>query len=387
MRSSGGAAAPRARADASRNPQRGPAPAARAGPQRRRAASALCAPPRRLQRRRRAGRAAPSPENNNLPPRSLPRLFPRYISRLGGASHREAPARWPRRRVTGRASQWPRPACLPAGRGGAGGARVLAAAPLAAALVFFSAWRANCVRNSGRRAPSALAGRPLEPRPRPRAGGQRGRRPERARRRLWAALPARREFKGLRPEACLPREVPADAGGAAAQLSHSLCPGSARARRLHRAGGFSPGRRLPASLSRLCKAGSLGSGLRRPCAARAPRGQERGRAPALARGHPRRPHRRGAPGPPGAVVPRCASPSPGDPSPHRRGGCWTAREPQPDSRPPRARGARKHGRRRTRRGGAAAALAAATDVAVSVLFLVVLPRPGLTRGGPSISSS
>lgn len=32
------------------------------------------------------------PENNNLPPRSLLRLFPRYISRLGGTSHREDPA-------------------------------------------------------------------------------------------------------------------------------------------------------------------------------------------------------------------------------------------------------------------------------------------------------
>nr|XP_023482814.1 uncharacterized protein LOC106782452 [Equus caballus] len=384
MRSSGGAAAPRARVWPC-------APLARAAPS---GGSAPSAHGRRTRpgtlsvaRPRRPGQA---PSAVEPPPPSAP-----LHAGCSGDGERDARRRAPKittcrrgpcpgfSRVTFRA--WAEPVT----RGGAGPAARGSWPPRhwPPRSCFFPPGGPTAFETPGRRAPSALAGRPPEPRPRPRAGGQRGRRPERARRRLWAALPARREFKGLRPEACLPREVPADAGGAAAQLSHSLCPGSARARRLHRAGGFSPGRRLPASLSRLCKARSLGSGLRRPCAARAPRGQERGRAPSLARGHPRRPHRRGAPGPPGAVVPRCASPSPGDPSPHRRGGCWTAREPQPDSRPPRARGARKHGRRRTRGGGAAAALAAATDVAVAVLLLVVLPRPGLTRGGPSISSS
>lgn len=64
-----------------------------------------------------------APENNNLPPGSLLRLFPRYISRLGGTNHRKAPARWPQRRVTGRASQWPGPDFFLAERGGAEPAR------------------------------------------------------------------------------------------------------------------------------------------------------------------------------------------------------------------------------------------------------------------------
>lgn len=64
-----------------------------------------------------------APENNNLPPGSLLRLFPRYISRLGGTNHCEAPARWPQRRVTGRASQWPGLDFFPAEGGGAGPAR------------------------------------------------------------------------------------------------------------------------------------------------------------------------------------------------------------------------------------------------------------------------
>lgn len=86
----------------------------------------------KLEARRRA------PENNNLPPGSLLLFFPRYISRLGGTNHRKAPARWPQRRVTGRASQWPGLDFFLARPGRSRTcARVLSAMPLAAALVFF----------------------------------------------------------------------------------------------------------------------------------------------------------------------------------------------------------------------------------------------------------
>ena len=99
---------------------------------------------RKLDARRRA------PENNNLPPGSLLLFFPRYISRLGGTNHRKAPARWPQRRVTGRASQWPGLDFFLARPGRSQTcARVLSAMLLAAALVFFfSSKGANSVRNS-----------------------------------------------------------------------------------------------------------------------------------------------------------------------------------------------------------------------------------------------
>lgn len=98
----------------------------------------------KLDARRRA------PENNNLPPGSLLLFFPRYISRLGGTNHRKAPARWPQRRVTGRASQWPGLDFFLARPGRSRTcARVLSAMLLAAALVFFFSSRgANSVRNS-----------------------------------------------------------------------------------------------------------------------------------------------------------------------------------------------------------------------------------------------
>lgn len=98
----------------------------------------------KLDARRRA------PENNNLPPGSLLLFFPRYISRLGGTNHRKAPARWPQRRVTGRASQWPGLDFFLARPGRSRTcARVLPAMLLAAALVFFFSSRgANSVRNS-----------------------------------------------------------------------------------------------------------------------------------------------------------------------------------------------------------------------------------------------
>jgi hypothetical protein len=119
-----------------------------------------------------------APENNNLPPRSLLLLFPRYISRLGGTNHREAPAGWPQRRVTGGASQWPSLGCLLAAFGrGQACARVLTAAPLAAALISSPpppALRANSVRNSegSARSPPWPRHTRSEPRPLADPGGR-----------------------------------------------------------------------------------------------------------------------------------------------------------------------------------------------------------------------
>lgn len=106
----------------------------------------------KLDARRRA------PENNNLPPGSLLLFFPRYISRLGGTNHRKAPARWPQRRVTGRASQWPGLDFFLARPGRSRTcARVLPAMLLAAALVFFFLpEEPTAFETPGERATSAL---------------------------------------------------------------------------------------------------------------------------------------------------------------------------------------------------------------------------------------
>ncbi|XP_077759785.1 uncharacterized protein LOC144317344 isoform X2 [Canis aureus] len=97
-----------------------------------------------------------APENNNLPPGSPLRLFPRYISRLGGTSHREAPARWPQRRATGRASQWPRPDVSAAGGRGRACARARPAARLVTARLSFLPRGPTAFETPGKRATAAL---------------------------------------------------------------------------------------------------------------------------------------------------------------------------------------------------------------------------------------
>lgn len=203
-----------------------------------------------------------APENNNLPPGSLLRLFPRYISRLGGTNHREAPARWPPRRVTGRESQWPGLDFFPAEGGGAEPARgSFLPRHWSPFLYFFLPRGPTAFENSGgardngsrpdtpARSPAStvlLRGLSVSG-VRAGAGGERvahwrgvgeGARPGgwgKGRRSLagggarprpsvppasgcWAAVPARLEFKGLAPPPPAPPRVLQDPGLPSARL-------------------------------------------------------------------------------------------------------------------------------------------------------------------------